>query len=243
MEQQHRRRKRRSGLLIAAGLISVGLVAAACGSDNKESTNTTTATTGGASTTAGGATTSAAPATTVAATTTTLAKPTPGGKLTVGVEAETANPWTPANMQCDSGCQMRALTFYEPLAAWNDETKKVEPYLAKSITPNADSSEWTIGLRDDITFTDGTPLNADVVVDNLEAEPEVVPRGRGDQGHHRRHQGRRQDREGHASRDPGTTSPTSSPVRTWARPPRSGWLKSTPTPTRRRSRWGPARSW
>ena len=166
MEQQHHRRKRRSGLLIAAGLISVGLIAAACGSDNKQSSNTTT-TAGGASTTAGGATTTGAPATTAAATTTTAVKPTPGGKLTVGVEAEVANPWTPAAMQCDSSCQMRARTFFEPLGAFNDETKKVEPYLAKSIEANADSSVWTIGLRDNVNFSDGTPLNADAVVDNV----------------------------------------------------------------------------
>lgn len=164
MEHQHHRRKRRPGLLVAAGLISIGLIAAACGSDKKETTDTTT----GATTTVGGATTTggAAP-TTAAATTTAAPKPTPGGKLVVAVEAEAANPWTPANVQCDSACQMRARTFYEPLTSYNDETKKVEPYLAKSVTANADSTEFTIGLRDGVTFSDGTPLNADAVVDNL----------------------------------------------------------------------------
>ena len=74
---------------------------------------------------------------------------------------------------------MRARTFYEPLAPYNEATKKVEPYLAKSIEPNADSSVWTIGLRDNINFTDGTPLNADALVDNVNRFREVVPRGRG----------------------------------------------------------------
>ncbi len=40
--------------------------------------------------------------------------PVMGGALVVAGEAEVANPWTPAAMQCDSYCQQRARTFYRP---------------------------------------------------------------------------------------------------------------------------------
>jgi peptide/nickel transport system substrate-binding protein len=89
-----------------------------------------------------------------------------GGRIVVGVEAETGNPWTPANMQCDSGCQMRSRTFYDPLVAV-DENLEWRPYLAESVTPNADSTEFTIKIRDGITFHDGTPLDGAAAMDNL----------------------------------------------------------------------------
>ena len=36
----------------------------------------------------------------------------------------------------------------------------VEPYLAESMEPNADLTEWTLKLRPDVQFHDGTPLDA-----------------------------------------------------------------------------------
>jgi peptide/nickel transport system substrate-binding protein len=89
-----------------------------------------------------------------------------GGKLVVAGEAETANPWTPANMNCDSFCQMRARTFYDPLVVVNEDLE-VEPFLAESVEANADSTEFTIKLREGITFHDGEPFNADAAMDNI----------------------------------------------------------------------------
>ena len=71
-------------------------------------------------------------------------------------------------MQCDSYCQQRARTFFDPLAAFGDDLE-VHPFLAESITPNEDFTEWTITVREGITFHDGTPLNADAVIYNLQA--------------------------------------------------------------------------
>ena len=34
--------------------------------------------------------------------------------------------------------------------------------------PNADASQWTVKVRSGISFTDGTPVNADAVIDNLQ---------------------------------------------------------------------------
>ena len=107
--------------------------------------------------------TTAAPATTVPA-----IEPVIGGTLVVSGDAEVANPWTPAAMQCDSYCQQRARTFFDPLAAYGTDLE-VHPFLAESIEPNADFTEWTVKLREGISFHDGTPLDADAVIYNLQA--------------------------------------------------------------------------
>ena len=70
-------------------------------------------------------------------------------------------------MQCDSYCQQRARTFYDPLAAYGQDLK-VHGVLAETIEPNEDCTEWTIKLRDGISFHDGTPLNADAAIRNLQ---------------------------------------------------------------------------
>jgi peptide/nickel transport system substrate-binding protein len=172
---------------VAALTVSLGLLAAACSSDKKSvsttattvagSTAPTTAATG--STTADGttapttptsgttpATTGATTVDTAAPTTVAREKAVPGGSITISGEAEVANPWTPAAMQCDPYCYTRARTFFDQLvidggdATWH-------PYLAESVTPNADSSVWTVKVRSGVTFTDGTPVNADAVIRNL----------------------------------------------------------------------------
>jgi ABC-type transport system substrate-binding protein len=93
-------------------------------------------------------------------------EPVVGGRLVVAGEAEVGAPWTPAAVQCDSYCQMRIRTFIEPLLVADRETN-LHGYLAESVEPNEDSTEFTIKVREGITFTDGTPLNADAVIDNL----------------------------------------------------------------------------
>jgi peptide/nickel transport system substrate-binding protein len=50
----------------------------------------------------------------------------------------------------------------------------VVPYLAKSVTPNADYSEWTITLRDGIKFHDGTPLDAAALKLNMDKWKEGI---------------------------------------------------------------------
>ena len=89
-----------------------------------------------------------------------------GGRIVVAGEAEVGAPWTPAAVQCDSFCHMRIRTFLEPLVVTGDD-RQVHPFLAESIEANADSTMFTITLRDGITFTDGTRLDAAAVIDNL----------------------------------------------------------------------------
>ncbi len=54
------------------------------------------------------------------------------------------------------------LTYQDP------KTLKIEPWLAESWTVNADDTEYTFKLRDGVTFSDGTPLDAAVVAKNFD---------------------------------------------------------------------------
>ena len=91
-----------------------------------------------------------------------------GGRIVVGVEAETANPWRPANMNCASSCQFIARTFFDPLVAVDSELDW-EPFLAESIDINDDATVFTITLREGIDFHDGTPFDADAAMQNIDA--------------------------------------------------------------------------
>jgi peptide/nickel transport system substrate-binding protein len=166
--------RRRSGRLLLAAVVSLGLVAAACSKKDDEEVATPDVTTAPAVTEAPSSDTTAPgdePGTTVAPATTVAAEeektPVPGGTLVVSGEAEVANPWTPAAMQCDSYCQMRARTFYDPLVALNADNEIVG-VLLESFESNADFTEWTFHVRPGIKFHDGTDLDAAAVVKNLQ---------------------------------------------------------------------------
>ncbi len=96
------------------------------------------------------------------------ASPKPGGSVVYGLEAETAGGWCPPTARLAiSGIEVGA-AIYDTLTVPNTKNEMV-PYLAKSVTPNAEFTEWKITLRDGITFHDGTPLNADALVQNFDA--------------------------------------------------------------------------
>jgi peptide/nickel transport system substrate-binding protein len=50
----------------------------------------------------------------------------------------------------------------------NPETLKVEPWIAQSWTTNADKTEYTFKLHPGVTFSDGTPLDANAVAKNFD---------------------------------------------------------------------------
>lgn len=93
--------------------------------------------------------------------------PVPGGDLVYGIEAETdgLNP-TANNFAIAAVIMGRAV--FDPLAQF-DEDGVAQPYLAESIEPNDDCTEWTIVLRDGISFHDGTPLTSEAVKVHFEA--------------------------------------------------------------------------
>ncbi|MGH8984495.1 MAG: ABC transporter substrate-binding protein [Acidimicrobiia bacterium] len=95
-----------------------------------------------------------------------------GGKVTYGLEAETGNGWCLPTAQLAAGGIQVAQAVYDTLvASASDGQGGVEyvPFLAESVEPNDDYTQWTIRVRDGITFHDGTPLNAEAVKLNLDA--------------------------------------------------------------------------
>ncbi len=166
----------RTGRLLAVAVVSLGLVAGACSKKDDGASTDSTATQQTDATeesvapveTSGGSTDTTVAETTVETDPPVAAKePVYGGTLIVSGEAEVANAWTPAAMQCDSYCQQRARSFYDPLIAINADLKPVG-VLVESFEANADSTEFTFTLRSGIKFHDGTALDAAAVVKNLQ---------------------------------------------------------------------------
>jgi peptide/nickel transport system substrate-binding protein len=94
-------------------------------------------------------------------------RPVYGGNLIFGVEAEESG-FDPRNDRFDSTGVMYARTVFDPLAII-DAAGNVQPYLAESITPNADYSSWQIRMRPNLYFHDGTPCDAAAVKENFVA--------------------------------------------------------------------------
>ena len=133
-------RRPRSFVRLLWAFIAVSLVAAGCGGGDDDEAGSDGETTGATSDISE------------------QGDPVNGGSITVGLEAET-NSWLPGNGSFSNSGTSVAYAIYDPLMR-RDANGEVQPYLAESLEPNADLSEWTLKLRPDITFHDGTPLNA-----------------------------------------------------------------------------------
>ena len=101
-------------------------------------------------------------------------EPKRGGQLVYGLEAETNGGFClPEAQLAASGLEVvRAL--YDPLAV-PDAQGDYAPYLAKSIDHDATFKTWTITLRANVTFHDGSKLDATVVKNNLDAYRGAYP--------------------------------------------------------------------
>ena len=142
-------RIRQRARFIALAVV-VGLLATACGDDGDEGS--------AASTTAGaGATT--VPATTVA--------PKTGGSVTMGVYIEPSGLDPVVAQGGGTGGNHEMGAIYDTLMRIDPATKTFVPQLAESITANADGSEFTLKLRPNVKFSDGTDYDADAVVFGL----------------------------------------------------------------------------
>ena len=80
--------------------------------------------------------------------------------------AENWNPKVPGNAV---GWGMAQLGF-ESMMILNYETGEMMPWLAESFEGNADSTEFTLKLRDGVTFFDGTPMTIDDVIFTVQLE-------------------------------------------------------------------------
>lgn len=59
-------------------------------------------------------------------------------------------------------------TMWEPLFILNYGTGELDPWLATDAEASADSTQFTINLRDGVTWSDGEPFNAEDVVFSVE---------------------------------------------------------------------------
>ena len=151
---------RRAGALVL--VVALALVAAACGSSSS----------GGAAGDGGG--TGAIAGVPEESGYPEDAKPTRGGQLVYGLEAETNGGYClPEAQIAISGMQV-VRSIYDFLAV-PDAKGGYAPYLAKAIDHDASSTNWTITLRAGITFHDGSPLDAEVVKNNLDAYRGAYP--------------------------------------------------------------------
>jgi peptide/nickel transport system substrate-binding protein len=170
---------RRWTALAAASLLAL----AACGGDDDSEGDDTTAATS-ATTAAADTTTGESPDTTAAeeATTTTAAEsPTTtaapdmgedctatvaGSELDFGVYA----PASSLDPLQNSGALVGGtdmLAIYDALMRWNPDTNEWEPHVAESLESNADFTEWTLTLRAGVTYSNGDPMVAQDVLDNM----------------------------------------------------------------------------
>jgi peptide/nickel transport system substrate-binding protein len=93
--------------------------------------------------------------------------PVRGGQITMSTGSE-INGFDPSSSDWDATGLQYAGTVYDQLAALAPDGT-VHPYLAQSITPNAEYNEWTIQMRPNVEFHNGTPCNAAAIKENLDA--------------------------------------------------------------------------
>jgi ABC-type transport system substrate-binding protein len=91
-----------------------------------------------------------------------------GGSLVFGVDAEESG-FNPTTARFDDVGVMYARTVFDPLTIIN-AAGTWEPYLAESVTPNADYTAWTITVRPNVVFHDGTPCDGAALLANFKAQ-------------------------------------------------------------------------
>ena len=93
--------------------------------------------------------------------------PVRGGQITMSTGSE-INGFDPSQSSWDATGLQYASTVYDQLAQLAPDGS-VRPYLAESITPNADYDVWTIQVRPNVVFHNGKALDAAAVKENLDA--------------------------------------------------------------------------
>lgn len=144
METSAQRSRRGGAVRIVAAVAAVALLAVACGdgdSGDPDADDTTP---------------------------TTVGEPQPGGTLLVGLEAE-SNGLNPTESSFAVSGNMMGNAIFDTLTKFDDD-EEPQPYLAESLTPNDDFTEWTVKLRPGITFHDGTPLTSEAIKATIEAQ-------------------------------------------------------------------------
>lgn len=135
--------KRRRAIAVA---LAAALIAAACGGDDGDEPASGATTPGG-----GGATTTVA------------SQPVKGGTITMSMFSETAglDPIISTGSGVTGAIEM--LAIYDSIMRWDPATGKYEPRTAESLN-TTDNVVWTLKLKPNIKFSDGTDYDADAVV-------------------------------------------------------------------------------
>jgi peptide/nickel transport system substrate-binding protein len=106
-----------------------------------------------------------------------VSKKTPkkGGSLVFGVDAEESG-FLPTTARFDEVGVMYARTVFDPLTIITAEGGWA-PYLAESVVPNSSYTTWTITLKPNVVFHDGTPCNGAALLQNLQAQSKSLLTG------------------------------------------------------------------
>lgn len=93
--------------------------------------------------------------------------PVRGGTLTMVAqnEAKSLDPTKTISSGESGGTALAAV--YGVLIRYNPETDEYQPWLAEALEPTEDYQTWTLQLRKDVRFSDGTLLDAQAVVDSV----------------------------------------------------------------------------
>jgi peptide/nickel transport system substrate-binding protein len=158
-------RQRRVVTTLAIPLV-LAFVAASCGSDSSTDTGSDDST-AEETTDDDGAAEEETPEATAPDVDTTVAPETEtavyGGTITIGLESEATGlrPWEDS---CSSPCYHVMQSIYDGLFEQTSEGT-YEGFLAEGIESNEDFTVWTMTLRPDVVFHNGTPLTAQTIVD------------------------------------------------------------------------------
>ena len=155
--------RRRAARRLVGAALACCLLAAACGDDDEDSTSSAEDE-GGGSGEDTAATSDLPMRSGLVNVEEAGGEPVAGGTLDVAVWFQ-ASSLDPADGNISGVANGSALVaLYDVLMRWDAETDTFEPQLAESLEANEDSTQWTLKLRPDVTFSDGTPLNSEAVV-------------------------------------------------------------------------------
>jgi peptide/nickel transport system substrate-binding protein len=105
----------------------------------------------------------------------TKATPKKGGSLVFGVDAEEQG-FDPTQGRFDEVGVMYARTVFDPLTIVLTNGDWA-PYLAESVVPNSSYTSWTVTVRPNVSFHDGTPCDGAALVTNFEAHSKSLLTG------------------------------------------------------------------
>ncbi|URK85905.1 TIGR04028 family ABC transporter substrate-binding protein (plasmid) [Rhizobium sp. RCAM05350] len=94
------------------------------------------------------------------------AKPVQGGTLIYLEQQPHTNLYPPAGGFYPNGGVLNQIT--DKLTYQNPKTLEIEPWIAESWTVNDNATEYTFKLRKGVTFSDGSPLDANAVAKNFD---------------------------------------------------------------------------